>query len=120
MLPIKRHEKNHRLRIHPVRALNCITTEVVPVASTDAPVRAEMVVKKVRRHLCTTAWGGACSFQESAIILHTGPLTTREFGYGCLLADGVADGQVLTNTADGLNGIPLREKSKLECSVCRR
>lgn len=80
----------------------CITTEVVPVASTDSPLRAEMVVRKVRRHLCTTAWGGACSFQESAIILHTGPLTTREFGYGCLLADGIADGQVLTNTADGI------------------
>jgi hypothetical protein len=82
---------------------SCITTEVVPVASTEAPVRAEMVVKKVQRHLCTTAWGGACSFQESAILLHTGPLTTREFGYGCTMTDGVVpDGQVLTNTGDGI------------------
>lgn len=85
-----------------VSAAGCISTEVVPVASTDAPVRAEMVIKRVRRHLCTTAWGGSCSFQESAIVLHTGPLTTRDFGYGCLLTgDAVPQGQVVTDTSDG-------------------
>lgn len=84
-------------------ALHCISTEVVPIASTDAPVRAEMIVKRVHKHLCTTAWGGSCSFQESAIVLHTGPLTKREFGYGCTITgDGVPQGEVLTNTGDGI------------------
>lgn len=81
----------------------CITTEEVPVARTDTPVRAEMIVKKVERHLCTTAWGGSCSFQESAILLHTGPVSTREFGYGCLLTrDGVPQAQVVTDKSDGI------------------
>jgi hypothetical protein len=101
---------------------NCITTEVVPVASTEAPVRAEMVVKKVQRHLCTTAWGGACSFQESAILLHTGPLTTREFGYGCTMTDGVVPGRPGAHKHRRRNshGLSLRKEPELERCVCRR
>ncbi|MBI3395300.1 MAG: hypothetical protein HY042_05660 [Spirochaetia bacterium] len=88
--------------------ISCTTTKVIPVAATNGPLRAELIVREFHTTPCVTLYGGSCGYQEASIVLHRG-FSDRYLPYGCYATKaGVPDAQIVTSTGESGERIAFR------------